>query len=230
MTDLTCLYYTANRLPPAFAEAVRAELVRAVDGRYPILTVSQGPLAFGDHQIDIGPVGPSILTLYRQVLLGAEAATTPYVALCEDDTLYSRSHFDCHRPALDTFAYDHHKWALYTWGPAIFSAKTNRSVLNQCIAPREQLIAALTERFRKTYPPDRVEKHFAEPGRYEKWLQVTEQKLETFWAPDPSIVISHEYALGFRHLGTRKALGETQCTELPGWGHAADLRARVCGA
>lgn len=229
MSDLTIVYYTANQLPDHFAGLVRRILLEAVGGRFPIVTVSQGPLVFGDTQIDIGTPGPSVLTLYRQVLEGARAATTPYVALCEDDTLYSASHFTAFRPPLDTFAYDHAKWGLYTWGPAVFSTKTNRSVLNQCIAPRLQLIAALEERFAKTFTPDRIAKHFAEPGRYERWLGVTIQKLVTFTAPDPSIVISHEWALGYQHLGQRKRLGELRCDALPGWGTAAEVRQRVLG-
>ena len=41
----------------------------------------------------------------RAILIGAQAASTPFVACCEDDTLYAPSHFT-YRPALDTFAYD----------------------------------------------------------------------------------------------------------------------------
>ena len=230
MSDLTILYYTANLLPPGFASAVRAQLMLAVGDRYPIFCISQGALDFGSAQINVGPLGPSVLNLYHQVLLGAQVARTPYVALCEDDTLYTPGHFDCYRPNLDTFAYNHHKWALYTWGEPIFSAKTNRSVLNQCIAPREQLVRALEERFEHEYTPERVQKHFAEPGRYERWLGVTIQKMEAFESPEPNIVISHEHALGFQQLGTRKALGDRQCERLDPWGTATEVRERFCYA
>ena len=230
MSDLTVLYYTANLLPPGFASAVRAQLMLAVGDRYPIFCISQGPLDFGSAQINVGTIGPSVLNLYRQVLLGAKVARTPYVALCEDDTLYTPGHFDSYRPDLDTFAYNHNKWALYTWGPAVFSAKTNRSVLNQCIAPREQLVRALEERFEHEYTPERVQKHFAEPGRYERWLGVTIQKMVAFESPEPNIVISHEHALGFQQLGTRKALGDRQCERLDPWGTATEVRERFCHA
>ena len=230
MSDLTVLYYTANLLPVGFASAVRAQLMLSVDQRFPIFCISQGPLDFGSAQINVGVLGPSVLTLYRQVLLGARVARTPYVALCEDDTLYTRGHFDCFRPDLDTFSYNHNKWALYTWGQPIFSAKTRRSVLNQCIAPRERLVAALEERFEHDYTPERVQKHFAEPGRYEKWLGVTIQAMTEFYSPEPNIVISHEHALGYQQLGTRKALGDRQCDRLDPWGTASEVRERFCHA
>lgn len=232
--DLSVVYITANRLPAHFAETVRAQLLTAIGGRYPVIAVSQGPLDFGETRIDVGTSGPSILGIYRAVLTGAEAATTPYLAIAEDDTLYSPSHFDCHRPPLDTFAYNHHKWSLYTWyRPPIFSMKTNRSVLCQCIAPREQLIVALNERFdrhaREPYDDRRIALNFAEPGRYEKWLKVTPQKLETFRSPEPNIVICHEYALGWKQLGKKKDHGPIRQECVEPWGHAKDVLQRVTG-
>lgn len=232
--SLTVLYYSAQTAPPPFLEAVRNQLLKAVDGRYPVISVTQGPLAFGDRNIDVGRPGPSVLGIYRAILTGAEAADTPFVAMAEDDTLYDPSHFDCHRPPLDTFAYNHNKWALYTWWtPPIFSQKTNRSVMCQCIAPREQLIAALRERFdrhaRDPYDDRRIALNFAEPGRYEKWLKVTEQKLETFRSPQPNIVISHEYALGWSQMGRKKDHGPIRQESVEPWGRAEDVLRMVMG-
>lgn len=233
MSDLSILYYTANLLPPDFAEAVREQLRIAVARRFPIITIAQGESDFGDTIIDVGPIGASVLNLYRQVLIGAKAATTPFVALCEDDALYTPGHFTCYRPPLDTFGYNHHKWALYQWGKPVFSRKKNRSVLNQCLAPRDLLVEALEERFAKVaagaYDEERIKANFAEPGRYEKWLRVTIRKLAEFWSPEPNIIISHRWALGYQVLGRRKALGKEQTDRIEPWGTAEDVRHRFCG-
>jgi hypothetical protein len=41
----------------------------------------------------MGDIGRSHLNIYRQILEGCKAATTKYVAMAEDDILYSESHF-----------------------------------------------------------------------------------------------------------------------------------------
>ena len=92
-SNLTCLYYTAQRIDPRFGDAVRAELLRSTNNYYPIICVSHGPLAFGDVQIDVGPIAPSIYQVYVNVLLAAKAADTEHVCCCEDDTVYAKEHF-----------------------------------------------------------------------------------------------------------------------------------------
>src|SRR3990167_3601524 len=89
--DLTVVYYTSNRIREPFGQRVRDQLLLAVSGA-PIVSVSQKPLDFGDN-ICVGDIGHTYFNIYRQMLTGAKAARTKYVALAEDDTLYSPEHF-----------------------------------------------------------------------------------------------------------------------------------------
>src|SRR5512146_591189 len=115
MTDITACYYTANQLPEYLAESVRNRLVESTRvAGVPIVSVSQYPISLG-RNICIGPIGPSLLHLYEPVLIAAEHATTPYVALCEDDCLYPPSHFTCYRPPDSVFGYNQNKWTVFAW-------------------------------------------------------------------------------------------------------------------
>ena len=243
--DITILYYTSNRIPKHFAESVRAQLLSASlvpdgssvsireDGKLnggfciPIVSVSQKPLDFGKN-ICVGEIGVTTLNLYRQVLIAAKAAETPYVALCEDDCLYLPSHFTNYRPPMDAFGYNQNKWTVFAWDcdpSPIMSNKEHRCVLNQCIAPRTLLIEALEERFALVatglLTEDKIRMHFCEPGRHEKWLGVTLREKVEYWAPEPSIVFCHLHAMD--RLGKRKRHGEIRVDRCEPWGTATDV-------
>lgn len=91
MSDLAILYYTANREAEAFEAVICAQIQRAAAGR-PVVSVSQRPMDFGDN-IVVGPRPACMLNRNRQILIGAEAVKTPWVALCESDTLYPPEFF-----------------------------------------------------------------------------------------------------------------------------------------
>jgi len=229
MNDISIIFYTANQIPEFFAENVREQILKATKCMIPIISVSQKPLEFGDN-ICIGDVGPSILGIYRQVLIGAKEAKTDYVVLCEDDILYHESHFNSYRPPNDAFGYNHNKWEIFTWErDVVLSTKTGRSLLNQCIAPRELLIEALEERFSKTYTEDRIRKHFGEFGKYERWLGVTIRKQEIFYSREPNIIFCHGDALGYQYLGSRKGHGDIRVKEIPLWGTAEEIIVKYFG-
>ena len=212
--DLTIIYITANVIQERFAKKVREQLVRAA-GDIPIISVSQKPLDFGEKNICVGDIGVCFKNAWRQMLAGAKESKTKYIAIAEDDTLYSPNHFTDYRPADDAFAYDMTKWSVYTWkdcycvkrrinGPAI-------------IAPRELFIEAIEERFEKA--SNKPEKFWSELGKYEKHLGITERKIEKFWSIHGIIVFIHEEAMSFKGLGKRKKMGEYRAYDIPYWGH-----------
>src|SRR3989338_3705710 len=145
MIDLTIIYYTSNYLDdhnPYFLANTKKQLLEAV-GNLPVISVSQKPIDLGTN-ICLGDIGRSHLNLYRQILIGAKAAKTKYVAMAEDDVLYSPEHFHYHVPEKDVFAYNMAKWSLFTWTrPPLFSFRTKRKVVNSLIAKREMLVEAL---------------------------------------------------------------------------------------
>lgn len=211
MSDLTVVYYTASYAPENFLARLQFNLANVTKGlkeRY----------VYQDKNVP-----RSHLNIYRNALIGAKSARTKYIALCEDDVLYHKSHFD-YRPPDGVFGYNMNVWSIYTWvKPAIFSYKDRRN-LSQLICERDLFIEAMEERFAKytddvTTPIER----WAEPGKYEGLLGVTERKSAEFYSEMPNVAFSHETALSFLNLGKRKKLGNLKALEIPYWGKAEDV-------
>lgn len=222
MNDITAIYYTANVIPNRFATTVQGFLVEALSG-IPIISVSHLPMDLGLNLLFKGE--RSHFNIYRQALKGAKMAKTKYIALCEDDVLYSPEHFK-RRPSDGKFAYNLACWSIFTWGEPMFTHKgTVRRNLNSLICERDLFIEAMEERFAK-YPSDRLtnKDNWAEPGKYEKLLGVTVRETEQFYTNPPNVVFSHQAALGFEALGERKRLGEFRAYDIPYWGDARDIR------
>ncbi|MCJ7646070.1 hypothetical protein MUO65_04085 [bacterium] len=220
MKDLTIIYYTANVLNENFAEKVRRQILIAA-GDLPIISVSKKPLDFGTN-ICVGETERSSVNIFYAILRGSKEAKTKYLALAEDDVLYSPGHFYSYRPPDDTFAYNLSKWTFLTWKrPPFFSLKFRRT-LATLIAPRDLMIEYIEERFSK-YPdisavPEAI---IPEPGRgYEKNSGYANRKAEDFYTYEPVVIFSHPQALGWRYLGKRKRAGIIRAYDIPYWGTA----------
>ncbi len=242
MKDLSVIYYTSNYLEkknPYFLENTRKQLLKAI-GNLPLIIVSQKPTLFGKNSTNVcvGDIGRGHLNIYRQILEGCKAAKTYWVAMAEDDVLYSFEHFHPWSYIKDEFLngeyflYDMAKVSIFTWTrPPLFSFRTKRKVVNQLIASRKMLIKALEERFRRIevlrkqgWQEEKILKYWGDPGRYEGILGVTVRKTYEFYSWVPSIVFSHEYAYGYEfNQGKRKKLGDLRIVELADWGHAKDI-------
>lgn len=219
--DLTVIFYTANVAPIKFAEKIRAQLWKA-KGDLPLISVSQKSIRFGQN-ICVGQIGRSHLNIYRQALIGAKAAETRYIALCEDDVLYSTEHFK-HRSHAKMFAYNMSVWSIYTWDEAIFSYKDRRN-LSGLICERDLFIEAMEERFKRWPDDSKVNiANWSEPGKYEANLDVSDRESEKFYTDIPNIAFSHPTALSFQNLGKRKRRGNLKVIGLPGWGMAEDIK------
>jgi hypothetical protein len=224
--DITICYYTANVIPEHFHKETIRNLKYSAPN-IPIVSVSHKPMDLGTnivvdwerHHINI----------YRQALLAAKVAKTKYIAMVEDDALYPPDHFT-YRPPDDTFAYNFSQWGIYTWvHPAIFSHKGRRN-LYSLVCNRELFIKAMEERFTKYPDMYKVNiKNWAEPGKYEEHLGVTEQKSMAFATGNPIVVFSHETALAYAGLGNRKRLGDLRAYRIPYWGEAEDILALYNG-
>jgi hypothetical protein len=238
MADLTILYYTCNFLDetnPYFLNNTKEALIKA-SGDLPIIIVSQKPTMFGSNSTNIvvGDIGRSHLNIYRQMLIGAKAAKTKYVATGEDDILYSYEHFHSARPHDGFFLYDMCKLSVFTWTkPPLYSFRHNRQVVNQVIVERDLLIEVLEERFaryeeliKQGKKEEQIIKNWGDFGRYEddRHLGVTVRKTENFMCTCPSIVFTHEFAFGYQfNHGKKKRLGDLRIIEIPYWGKASDV-------
>ena len=230
--DLTIIFYTANFINESFASNIRKRLVKAING-LPLIVVSQKPMKIemfegyeGEYKnICVGDIGRNFANIYRQALIGAKEAKTKYVAMVEDDALYSPEHFE-YIPTKEKFAYDRSIWGIYTWTkPPVFSWKGRRSFW-ACSCEKDLFIKAMEERFAKHPYPEKSEfltKLFGEPGKYESQMGVTVRDWEFYYADKSSIQFSHETSLSFLGLGKRKKLGNIQREELSYWGEAKDI-------
>lgn len=220
MQDLTVIYLTASQIPEFFAEYQRKILLEAI-GDTPLISLSREPLDFGINMLQIGP--KCMDTIYREMLRGVKLATTPYVAVAEDDTLYPKEHFTFFRPPLDTFAYNQNRFSLFTWGVPTYNWR-NRKGNATLIAPRELLIEALEERFKK-YPESIPERIVGELGRpmVERNLKVTLRKSVEVFSEVSVIQVNHDYGSDDRARRHRKALGPIKAYDIPFWGRAEDL-------
>ena len=248
MDDLSIVYYTSNYLEtknPYFLENTKKQLLKAI-GNLPMVIVSQKPTMFGENSTNVcmGDIGRSHLNLYRQILEGCKAAKTKWVALAEDDILYSEQHFNPQffvKPEFlsgEYLLYDMNKVSIFTWTkPPMFSFRSKRKVVNQLIAPREMLIEALEERFKRLEQlkalgktEEQIIKYWGDPGRYEDILGVTVRPTYEFYSWVPSIVFSHDYAFGYENnQGSKKKLGDLRIIELADWGRADKLLEEVWG-
>lgn len=241
VSDLTLLYYTANRISERFAVNVLVQLkscaIDVLDLEYfPMVFVSHKPMPRGEASICVGDVPQSIWQVYQNILIGAKAATTKYVACCEDDSLYTPEHFQ-YRPPDDTFMYNVNRWVITRRMAAdgkrreAFYYWRERTQMAQCICNRELLIETLEEKFAK-YPVSPATTDIAkkagwgEPGRYEKNLGLPLRKRAYFRTTLPNVTFNHSESL----MGRRQVhADDPQCTDLPPWGEANDLWSRIHG-
>lgn len=204
MDDLTLLFVTAGKRPEQWA-AFHAKQLALLP--YPMITMR-----------DEEKLGEQMI--YQRMLEGAKQATTPYVAVIEDDVLYPPEHF-YFRPEMDTFAYNQHRWALFTWGKPTYSWRNRKSNCS-LTAPRELLIEALEERFAKW--PDGWP-WVGELGRerVENKLKVTPRKTVEWHSKIAVVQINHEDASEDRQKRRHKELGPMKAYDIPRWGRADDL-------
>ena len=231
--DISVIYYTSNYLEeqnPIFVENTKHYLKKAI-GDHPLISVSHKPMDFGQN-IVFQAKERSHLNIYRQILTGCRVAKTEFVAMAEDDILYSYAHFHTLTPKSDTFLYDMQKLSIFTWTkPPMFSFRTRRKVVNQLIAPRKMLLEAMEERFervefllKKGWDIEHIKSKFGDPGRYENLLGVTERKTQEEFLGVPSIVFTHPKAFGYEfNHGKRKRIGDVRIIEEAYWGRAEHI-------
>lgn len=203
--DLTLLFVTAGERPAKWVE-FHEQMLQSLP--YPKI-VLRDEQKMGEQMI------------YQRMLEGAKQCDTPYVAVIEDDVLYPIEHF-WYRPDMDTFAYNQHRWALFTWGKPTYSWRNRKSNCS-LIAPRELLIEALEERFAKN--PNGWA-WVGELGRHnvEKKLGVTLRKSVEWHSKIGLVQINHGGdASEDRQKRKHKELGPMKAYDIPRWGKAADL-------
>ena len=223
MDDLTLMYISASRIAEKWVKFQTDELLKVV-GDTPIISVTRKPFNIGLNLID--EERKCLWNIYRQMLRAAKLAKTPYVAMVEDDTLYSREHFTDFRPPLNQVSYNRSRWSLFSW---IKNPKQQiycmRQGVSNCslIAPTELLIEALTERENKH--PNGNE-FVGEVGRrrIDTTLGVTRRTKVEWYSKVPIVQLNHRTGSDIGGgPGRTKKHGKIKAYDIPHWGKAEDI-------
>ncbi len=213
MTDKTIIYYTGNREEEKFEEKIRRGILDACGG-LPIISVSQKPMDFGMN-ICVGDVGQSYLNAFRQLLMGCEAATTPFVVMAESDCLYPKSGYFDFNPTDPNLIYSWDNvwimWKREGYDRFYRKEQTHGSM----IYGREFLINLLKESFRglPVWSREKMGFPFYRP----------EHKFEYFHGEDPIINI----ITGANGRKSTVLMKVRPRNSLPYWGSAVDLKNKL---
>lgn len=208
MEDLTLLFIHAGKLPEKWVAFHKEQLDKLP---YPIIDL------YDEEKINYERI-------YKQLLIGCKQATTPFVGVVEDDVLYSPEHFSKFRPPLDTFSYNQHRWALFTWDKGLMYSMRQRKSNCSLIAPRELAIEALEERFSQ-WPDGMPPQWVGELGRtnVEKWLKVTPRKSVEWFSEIGIVQVNHDNGTEERQKEHWKAHGQIKAYDIPLWGKSSEL-------
>ena len=171
-------------------------------GEIPIISVSQKPVELGTN-ICVGDIGRSMESYWMQMLAGAEAVTTKYTAVAEQDNFYPKSYFDFRPSDDDTFYYNFNYMVLHYSGElhGLFGVNNEiRTASSQMICNTQILVDALTwvvGMLDKGHSVNYCEGLIVEPGAWEN-LFVGEYtipkeftKFDFFWDRWPSVDMRH---------------------------------------
>ena len=217
MDDLTILYISASQMPESWMTYQIKQLLIAI-GDTPIISVSRKPLDLGQNLLDTE--NRCYWNIYMQMLRASKLAQTPYVAMVEDDTLYSHEHFADFRPHKNMVSYNRSRWSLLSWRAEKIYCMRQRVSNCSLIAPTELLIEALEERAKK-HPNGH--NYVGEVGRkkVDRKLRVTERERVEWYSKVPIIQLNHRTGTDKGGgPGRRKPHGQIKAIDIPYWGTA----------
>jgi hypothetical protein len=220
-SDATIIFYTSNRESPEFANRILAHLIEAIDG-LPLITVSHEPMTVGNN-ICVGDVGQSNVNIFRQMMIGVEAAKTRYIITAEADFLQPAEFFQF-RPPDDAIMYA--GMPLYILSAQrrkrrVFCAK-ERGSEGAMVANRDLVLGHLKKML------EGQSKWVDSPGRDVVRLPFlfNMSKMVEFNLPAPIVSFRTANQL---HRATPWKVG-SELRELPHWGAATDLIDQYLGA
>ena len=218
MADLTIIMLTPNRVPKEWAKFHKQKLLE-VAGDNPIITISKEPLDWG---INLIQTEYGITNIYRQMLRGAKVATTPFIAIADDDTLYPKEHF-AFRPKKEGFYYNLNRWHIFTWGEPFYFYKP-RPGNGLLICSRDLMVRALESRLKGVEGELPPHLSYGELGMQQSALVHDEVRWKPFYTTDPVLSFYHDQSWDRacrRHI---KYAWPVRAYDIPVWGKAEDIR------
>jgi hypothetical protein len=223
--DKGFLYYTDNSCQKRIMAAVCRQLNKCRNGA-PLVSVSQSPMDFGANVVL--PLQSSILSMFKQMLIGLILLDTKVVFCVEHDVLYHPSHFDF-TPASDhIFYFNKNVWSVNSdTGEALhYDGMKKTSCL---VANRDLLIEHYTQKIRTVEKDGWSNRIGFEPGK-------KRGNFEYFESASPNIDIKH----GKNLTRWRNKLSQYRCRarikdswiltdRVPHWGKTSEiLRGMQC--
>ena len=220
--DMTIIMMTPNRLPKGWAEFHKQVLLKAIKDT-PLITISVKPLDFGinllQNEADYG-----YPNLYKQMLRGAKLATTKYIGMADDDTLYPRQHFE-YRPPKDGFYYNFNRWCLPTWGTTkrdIRYFHKPRPANYGLVATRELVIKAMEARIAAN-PSLEGDYYTKELGDSIKMRRYDKLEAVPFYTSEPILGLVHDLTADEAAQKHKKYIWPVRAYDIPVWGKAEDI-------
>lgn len=200
--DLTVVYVTSNREDWRFESKI-IDALKESAGSLSVVSVSQKPIDFGEN-ICVGDIGAKPENVLKQLIIGAKAAKTRFIAVGESDFLYPKAFFEFVPPRDDTFYYPDNVYIFWI-NHSRFYRKTIREMLS--VTNREHFINVLEK------IADGLNDHIV--NRVRKFT-----KQDKFWTDIPLVTFKTRNGMHWR--SPFKANNSRR--ELPQWGTADDLR------
>jgi len=213
----TIIYYTSNRENPEFEKKVIADML-SKKGDLPIISVSQKPMDLGQN-ICVGDVGLSYVNEWRQILIGAKAASTPYLVMAESDFLYPPEYF-AFEPKDENIIYRYDNiWIVFK--EKIYSFRRKHASEGAQIVSRD-LIIKILENYLRDFPEwyDGNIKNL--PIRKSQFSPFKDAKIE--FIKGQFACLSFKTGDGVRPRTTVERGRENIKTRLPYWGRIEEIR------
>lgn len=235
------LYLTDNSIDPKL-QAINKKCLLQAAGDIPIISVSQGPCDIGEN-INVGNIGRSWMSLYKQQIIGLEAMNPGDVCfIAEHDVLYTKEHFQYKIPDRKAFHYNDNMWFL-EWTDrkdllGVYSMwPKKRLALSQLCADRDFYLYTTDKRLKLIEGGIRYAKRFGEPGwNDQRMLKLAKRAtrgheslgpiFDQFLETDKHVVWKSKHPnIDVRHHGnfTGPRRGRSRVKELPYWGSLDDI-------
>ena len=202
--DLTLLLATSNQMDEKVAKKIRDYVIEVTQNKYPIISVSQKPIDFGQN-ICVGEIGSNKYNEYKQILIGAKEVKTKYTAVIDDDVLYSPDHFLLRPPDDETFLNDTNYWYAedgldYFWRA---SRVETRGGMWGNISNTETLCKNLAKRY-EMYPTNPLTKYrsgitWGVPGIRDEQFGMKSRYIQVE-SKTPSVIFVHGRSMGYNQL------------------------------
>lgn len=208
------LYYSSNREAVEFEARIVANILK-VCGGLPIVSVTQKPMDLGMN-ICVGDVGCSGFNMFRQVLIGLEAADADYVISAESDCLYPPDYFSWRPERLDV-CYRNSNLYVMPQHRAFFWRKPEGATHAQVVG-RQFYLDRLTWLFNGAPVWNTEEKNFPKERRRKEDVFEPGQ-IEFYETENPVVQIKTSQSM--RHYTHSDRMDKH---EIPYWGGGAGFR------